>query len=619
MEDLKTEVIRIRGMTCGSCAERIARKLKNIPGVENVKVNYLTGRADVTWNDQTVTLNELKAAIESLGYQVLGRNDAPPVREIIGIAVILFGLYALIQRIGAAADFPLAETGMSYGMLFVIGLITSLHCVAMCGGINLSQCIPSAEANRRKVMRSAVLYNAGRVISYTAIGGIAGVLGSVVSLSGRFQGIVQVIAGICMILMGVNMLGIFPCLRRFTILLPKIFTKKITEKIDGAEKIDGTEKIDGKKSNPKNPLIIGLLNGLMPCGPLQAMQVYALSTGSPISGGLSMFIFSMGTVPLMFGLGALSAILSGKFFRAVMRIGAILVTVMGMTMFTYGWGLSGFNVNFPEKFTPVKASAGGAAPFAPVIEKGVQVVHSTLNSGRYPAITVQQGIPVKWTITAPPGSVNGCNNRMIIREYNIQHRFTVGENTIEFMPEKTGKFSYSCWMGMIRSSITVLAEGQSSADTGEPDLAPVPAGVSIPIDSIAFAEMQTEGYQTITTNLRDDGIDPALIIVRRGVPALWTITNDSLDPGNSRLIFPAYYVSIDMEQGSNTIQVMPAADFDFSTADNVFYGYVKVVDDLNAVDIESVKAEVKNFETLIYPPAYFETPPQGGCCGNPGA
>jgi hypothetical protein len=178
-------------------------------------------------------------------------------------------------------------------------------------------------------------------------------------------------------------------------------------------------------------------------------------------------------------------------------------------------------------------------------------------------------------------------------------------------------------MGMIRSSITVVEEGQSIADAGEPNLNPTPAGVAISTDTIVLAELQgaeTYGvpYQTVTVNLRDDGRDPAVIVLQRNVPALWTITNDSLDPGNSALIVPAYYSQLDIEQGDNVIQLMPTDDFDFSTGDNVFYGYVKVVDDLSDVDIEAIKTEVSNFETQIYPDAYFEVSSGGGCCGGAG-
>jgi sulfite exporter TauE/SafE/copper chaperone CopZ len=617
---MKTATIRIAGMTCINCQNRIEKKLKSTVGVLEAAVNFNTGTAAITYNASVVTLKELTEAIENLDYQVLDEKPRLDAPRIAGTVIIIFSLYVLLQSLGVstlASAFPLAEAGMSYGMVFVIGLITSVHCIAMCGGINLSQCIPQIAAKseggkRWEALLPSILYNGGRVVSYTAVGVIVGALGQIFTVSGRFQGVFQLIAGVFMVIMGITMLGIFPWLRRFNPRLPAVFTKKI----------------EAHKAGNKSPLLIGLLNGLMPCGPLQAMQLYALSTGSPVAGGISMFLFSMGTVPLMFGIGALSSLLSLKFTRRVMRIGAVLVTVLGMTMFTNGWNLAGINFNPAASIRAALnpfASPGGAAEagtFEPVIEKGVQIVNSTLSGGRYPAITVQQGIPVKWTITATEGSINGCNNRMIIREYKIEHRFQPGENVIEFTPDKTGRFPYSCWMGMIRSSITVVEEGGTIAGVPEPGTNPVPAGVAIPTDTVLLAEIQgaETPYQTLTVNLYDDGIDPGIIVFQRDMPALLTISSDSLDPGNSRLIFPAYYAQVDIEQGDNVLQLMPTEDFDFSTGDNVFYAYVKVVDDLKDVDsaaIEAIKTEAGNFETLIYPDAWFEeAAAQGGCCGG---
>ncbi|MDR2144311.1 MAG: sulfite exporter TauE/SafE family protein [Treponema sp.] len=645
--NLKSASFRIGGMTCINCRDRIERKLKNTGGVEEVSVDFNTGLAAVTYNASVLTMDGIKSAIEQMDYRILNDTEkAVSVSGIIGTLVIILSLYMLARGLGIGAltsAFPLAEAGMGYGMLFVIGLVTSVHCAAMCGGINLSQCIPAVSsapgialqtvpqttpqiarqtadgpdaAARRTLLYPAVFYNAGRVISYTAVGIIVGALGSAVSVSGRFQGLVQLAAGVFMVLMGINMLGLFPVLRRFNLHMPAKLHKSLAALFGG--------KDGGQKSAGKNPLFVGLLNGLMPCGPLQAMQLYALSTGSPVAGGISMFLFSMGTVPLMFGLGALGSVLSSRaggaaLRRRIIRAGAILVTVMGMTMFSYGFGLSGFNFDFAGRALAAVNPFGSEkaeTAFTPFIENGVQIINSTLSPGRYPAITVQAGVPVRWTINAPQGSINGCNNRIIIREYGVEHRFRPGENVIEFFPEKTGRFSYSCWMGMIRSSITVVEEGQSVTDAGEPGMAPSPAGVNIPADHAALAELREGGgYQTVTITLRDDGIEPAIIVLQRGIPAAWLINNDSPDPGNSRLVFPAYYTQIDIERGDNVIQLMPEEDFDFSTADNVFYGYVKVVDDLGAVDLEAVKAEVAEYETLIYPDAYFEQA-AGNCCAR---
>jgi hypothetical protein len=173
-------------------------------------------------------------------------------------------------------------------------------------------------------------------------------------------------------------------------------------------------------------------------------------------------------------------------------------------------------------------------------------------------------------------------------------------------------------MGMIRSSITVIAADQWSEGAvaeEEPTLSPIPAGVSIAVDGAAIAEAAGEnGFQQVTISLRDEGFSPAILVVQRNIPVAWNINNDSLDPGNSVLIVPAYYAVLELDQGDNVIQFKPDSDFDFSTGDNIFYGYVKVVDDINKVDMDAIKAEVGEFETLIYPDAWFEQVSQGGGC-----
>ena len=499
-QDLKKRSFRIGGMTCVNCQNRIEKKLKKMAGLHDATVNYSTGVAAVTYDASEISFDEISAAIESLGYKTLEGNGNNTVTQIIGTLAIILVLFMLMRTFGTsklAADFPLAQEGMGYGMLLVIGLLTSVHCIAMCGGINLSQTlkgignrergtgsyslkdeldnftqrsqtktpVPSPQSlvpiqspvpDSFSLLLPSLLYNGGRLVSYTATGVLVGALGSVITVSGRFQGVVQLAAGVFMVILGLNMLGLFPVLRRFSPRMPKVFTAGMEERKTG-----------------RGPAVVGFLNGFMPCGPLQAMQLYALSTGSPIRGGVSMFLFCLGTIPLMFALGAISSALSGAkgqvFSRRVMQTGAVLVTALGLVMFSNGWNLSGFTNPLDgaasNKSASVQAQAApspsdsrppGATPFASVIQNGVQIVNSTLQPSRYPAITVQQGIPVRWIINAPPGSITGCNYRMVIREYGIQYTFKQGENVIEFTPTKTGIFRYSCWMAMIYSTITVL-------------------------------------------------------------------------------------------------------------------------------------------------------------------
>ena len=608
---LMKKTLRIGGMTCVSCQNKIEKKLRNTAGIESAVVSYNQGTAVVAFDTDFVTLKDIETIIGALDYEVLA--DVKPEtnwKRPAAILIIVLAVYMLLRQFGLMDIFnlfPTAEAGMGYGMLFVIGLLTSVHCVGMCGGINLSQCIPQTamdgSARKSAALRPSFLYNLGRVISYTVIGGVVGALGSVISFTGAMRGIVQLLAGVFMVIMGINMLGVFPILRKFAPRIPRVFSSRV----------------NAGKGKSNSPFYVGLLNGLMPCGPLQAMQIYALSTGSPLKGALSMLLFSLGTVPLMFTLGALSSVLTKRFTHRVMTVGAALVVILGITMFSQGWVLSGLSVLSLNFNTSTQAVASTDPDM--VIDDGYQIVNSTLASNRYPAITVAAGTPVRWIIDAPKGSINGCNDTMIIPEYDLEYAFHTGENVIEFTPEKTGVFQYSCWMGMIRSTITVVegSETSSKASTNPTDQVtppqgsidtivpadPVSANVIIPTDALAMATIEGE-VQQVTIELTDNGFSPAIVVAKAGVKAEWTINNISTRDGNTTLLVPAYKAQVPMNQGVNPLYILPSLSFDFSTGDNAFYGYFKVVDDLNALDTEAIKNEVANFQTLVWPTETFE-------------
>lgn len=604
---IRTKSLRIGGMTCVSCQTKIEKKLRNTAGVIKAEVSYSSGTAVIAYDTDIISLRDISNVIQGLDYEVLAANErrTTGATRTIGLLIIIAALYVLLEQFGILnllAPGMLAETNMGYGMLFVIGLVTSVHCVAMCGGINLSQCIPkgekSGEEGRLSALRPSFLYNLGRVVSYTVVGFIVGALGSAITFSNTAQGVLKLVAGVFMVIMGINMLGLFPWLRKLNPRMPKIFARRINR----------------EKSKSKSPLIVGLLNGLMPCGPLQAMQIYALSTGSPIAGALSMLIFSLGTVPLMFGLGALSSALGKKFTKKVMTVGSVLVVVLGLSMLTQGWSLSGFSL-FSQGNAPISGNDLAGGPGI-VVEDGVQIVNSTLSPGKYPDITVSAGTPVKWIIDAPQGSINGCNNRIIIREYGLEHKFSYGENIIEFTPTQTGTFRYSCWMGMIRGTINVVAAGAETENTPE-ITAPVPANYTIPTDRLAVAELVPEDgfdYQTVTIELTDEGFSPAVVIVQAGVDTEWIIDNTSGNSTGATLLIPDYFTELDLEPGENPLSLYPDESFGFSDGSSKFFGYVKVVEDLGTADLEAIKEEAAGFQTMVWPPDTFL--PGGGCCGG---
>ena len=471
---MKHEKLYIGGMTCINCQTRIADALNKCGGITEISVSYENGTAEFSYDPSEILLEQVIAIINNLGYEASTqstskkKNIQNAVREIAIIAVLFF----LLQRFGILNRLvpdSLADSEMGYGMLFVIGLITSVHCIAMCGGINLSQTLQKDTSTEiSKVMfRNTLEYNIGRVVSYTVIGGVLGAVGALAGIGGSlqtsalFQGILKLFAGIIMVVMGVNMLGIFPGLRRLTVHIPN-FNKKTKQK-------------SGRK--PRTPFFIGLCNGLMPCGPLQSMQVVALASGNPLTGALAMLCFSLGTVPLMLGFGSVVSMLGKRFTRQVLKAGAILVVVMGLSMMVQGGNLSDLNGKVTSIFmaenTGINVDTdGNNSDFTTEneiisketvdTEKAIadpdetQYITSTLQAGRsYPDITVKAGEPVKWTVEAPDGSINGCNYKIIQQDLGIEYSFEEGENVIEFTPSEAGTYTYTCWMGMITGKIYV--------------------------------------------------------------------------------------------------------------------------------------------------------------------
>lgn len=595
--------LKIDGMTCVSCENRISRKLQSTNGIVSAKVSYSSGSADITYDDNKISLEEIIGAIEELDYKAVKAEsrktqNKADITKAIGVAVILLALYMVLNRFGVLNIlnvFPQAAEGTGYGMLFIIGLLTSLHCVAMCGGINLSQCVPQAvkasgDKSSGTALMPSLLYNLGRVISYTVVGGIVGAIGSVISFPGVMKGIVQLAAGVFMVIMGLNMLNVFPWLRKLNPRMPKIFAKKINE-----------------QKQSKSPLIVGLLNGLMPCGPLQAMQLYALSTGSPVKGAISMLLFSLGTVPLMFGLGAISSLLSKKFTHKMMTVSAALVVVLGISMFSNGMSLSG--ITFPA-FSMTNTAARQNANTANV-EENIQTVITKLSSGRYEPITVQKGIPVKWIIKADAKDINGCNNEIVIPKFNLSKKLEPGNNIIEFTPTESGTFGYSCWMSMIKSKITVVDDINSAGSVGT-DPSGNQSSYKIPVDEIAVAEINDD-VQTVTIDMAADRFTPAVILMQRDVETVWNINGVTLNDDNRTLLFPKYNAQVDMQEGENEIYLIPDGDFDFTTSTNAFYGYVKVVDDITKVDIEAIKAEISEYVPAIQD--FIDNSGLPSCCG----
>ena len=621
--------LSVNGMTCGGCEMHVEKAVGEIQGVTEVKANHSFGKlivkTDDTWQDdrKNQLLSEISKKVESAGYiydgiwkhpqakaaeKKVGNTGGFTVKQWAGIIVILTALYLVVRETGIMNRLPVLEGTMGYGLLFVVGLMTSVHCIGMCGGINLSVSVSGVrgENSKKSTMKRvvpAIFYNTGRVVSYTAVGGFVGALGSVIAISGNAQGIIVGAAGVFMALMGIRMLGLFPWLDR---IIPKM-PKGLSSRIQGG-------------GRGKGPFIVGLLNGFMPCGPLQSVQIYALGTGSAVSGALSMFLFSLGTVPLMLGFGSITSILPPKFHRKILHVSALLVLLLGGGMVLRGMSLSGVSLLSAGRFT-----AGSENVRVARISGDKQYVDTIMHGDEYEPFIVQAGIPVVWTITAAEKDLNGCNNPLTVPEFGIRYTMVPGENVVEFTPPaEEGSLIYTCWMGMITSGIKVVSdletvdssifdEAAAMSDSSEggcgggnccgngeegygaggdllrvdyPDISP---------DKIAFASI-ADGKQHIKISIDESGFVPAVIVMQKGLETIWELDGKVLTQENYRIRFPAYGdQGIELAEGMNSLQLIPKFDFAYYSWQNDFGGFVKAVDDIEMVDVEEIRLAVNAF------------------------
>ncbi|WP_455538580.1 urease accessory protein UreH domain-containing protein [Terrisporobacter sp.] len=304
-----TKFFDVYGMKCHSCELSIEREIKALQGITNVSADHKNSMVIVTFDDELCGDNKIKNAIENSGFS----STSNILIKVLILSIIVISMFFLGNNplTGDITSFSNIET--SFIMLFVLGFLTSFHCIGMCGGILLTQTVNKDENNlcKKSSLMTAIRYNSGRIISYTIIGGIIGALGSIFSSTNQVQNFIKFIAGLFMIISGLHMIGI----KIFNNMHGPVFFKKNT-----------------CVNNHKNPFIIGYLSGFLPCGPLQTMQLYALSTGSFIMGASSMFVFSLGTLPTMLAFAYFSSRITKSFDEKIYRYTGILVVILGILM-----------------------------------------------------------------------------------------------------------------------------------------------------------------------------------------------------------------------------------------------------------------------------------------------
>jgi len=452
------KIFKIKGMHCNSCAHLIEKEFEK--DVNRIKVSYSKEQAEVDFDENKISEKEIIERIKKLGYEVdknqiiKGSNKIGWIIVLCSIALLLFvGYYFLLPNFNLP-DIPLPNVGDNAGLvlLFAAGLLTGFHCVSMCGGFVMSYTAKNA-LNGHKSFTQHLVYGGSKVISYTIIGGIFGLIGGLFAFSIGLRGYVAIFAGLFMVFYALSMFGI-GFFKKFQF-NPKFLTNAAISAGSSA------------RGPYKAPFITGLLNGLfIACGPLQAMYLYAMGTESFVSGATSLMAFGLGTLPVMLSFGSLTTIISHNTTKKILKISAVIVLILGLIMLNRGLTLTGSAYNYDS----IKAKFSGGDSNSDInnnnvaINNGIQEVNMDVDASGYSpnSFVLKKGIPVKWNVNVK--QLTGCNSELVSNEYKIDARLKQGANIFEFTPDNTGTFSFSCGMGMLRGSFIVTDTGTASQE-----------------------------------------------------------------------------------------------------------------------------------------------------------
>lgn len=209
---------------------------------------------------------------------------------------------------------------------FILGFLGSFHCIGMCGPIVLA--LPGANISTLPFYRGRILYNIGRVITYSVLGAIFGFLGYRISLFG-IQQVVSIILGILIILI---------------VLLPYKFkslflSSSVVNYYNHKLKTSFAPFL--KKGSGLSLFIIGILNGFLPCGfvYMGIAGAIAVSMNGVLNSILFMTLFGAGTIPAMFGFSMFGSFITGGFKQKLFKLTPVFAVIIGLIFIFRGLNL----------------------------------------------------------------------------------------------------------------------------------------------------------------------------------------------------------------------------------------------------------------------------------------
>lgn len=463
-------IVPIQGMHCKSCEILIEDELDGVKGIKKAKADWRHSEVEIRFEGQQPDEEQINEAVRRAGYEV-GKSAkagffsrSKDDYKDLGLAFLsLVGFYFILKGLGITNLNINTSSDLTIPVILLVGLTAGFSsCMALVGGLILGVSAKYTEhhpeATPSEKFYPHLLFNSGRVLGYAVLGGVLGVVGSAFQMSGTVLGFITIAVGLLMLVMGLQLINIFPWMEKVKFTLPKGISRTLGMK----------ERQQGYSHN--NTFILGALTFFLPCGFTQAMQVYAVSTGNFLSGAIVMGTFALGTMPGLLSVGGLTSAVKGIFAKRFFKFAGLAVIAFSFFNISNGLTLSGVDFAY-GKTNDVRIAASDPNV---TIENGVQVVHMTETGDGYTpnSFTIKKGLPVKWVIDAQ--DPYSCASTILLNKYNIRKSLRAGENTITFTPTETGRLRFSCSMGMYTGVFNVVDDSSAADGAISPALASSP-------------------------------------------------------------------------------------------------------------------------------------------------
>ena len=328
------------------------------------------------------------------------------------------------------------------------------------------------EELKRHTAKPILLFLSSKLVAYTILGALLGLLGSMLQLTPYMRAALQLGIGIYMLGLAMHLLGVHPVFRYFMIQPPRSLTRYIRRKAkSGADDM-------------VTPTFLGAITVFIPCGVTTAMMAVAVGSGSALAGAAVMFAFTLGTGPVFFGLAYTAAKLGAKKQSLFLKFAAVVIIILGLVAVEGGLNLAGSPVSYarisrnltagsePPAAPDTAATAGesapppsaapelapspapSATPAAPPAPAGGGTLDMTAGQADYlPAVMkASAGKPYKLVVKSE--NSQGCGRALTIPALGIQKVLPVnGTTVIDLPPQKKGSVEITCSMGMYYSEI----------------------------------------------------------------------------------------------------------------------------------------------------------------------